>query len=252
MAFPNMHAGQARCVFTCKWYEALEQRGDDGSCVDAQQAPLDTHVVGKLRRKAEALFGYECEAFEQWKAARPSSEERWLKTVMTSGTTADRTAGMTLLVQDSPLHRLKTLASLLAMANKKHHKEAATAVETLKELFLVTLLPDRRLRTFEQACQHYVASSANQDDDDSSSESSDSSSSNSSKSSSSSSSSDSNTDSSDSSSSDSSNDSVDKSNSKNDSTTTTTNKSLDDVDDVLLMVNIYVFIFGFSTFCLYI
>lgn len=66
---------------------------------------------------------------------------------------------MTMQVQDSPFHRLSTLATLLAMARKKHHKEAGTAIETLKELFLVTLLPERKLRSFEQACRRFIESS---------------------------------------------------------------------------------------------
>jgi hypothetical protein len=55
------------------------------------------------------------------------------------------------------MHRLSALASLCAMARKPNHKQASAALESLKELFVMTLLPnDRKLRTFPAAALHYA------------------------------------------------------------------------------------------------
>jgi hypothetical protein len=164
---PVQRVGNARCVFSTAWFEQLRRvHGDDGSVAPADAAMPSVDVIARLRVRAETLFTAECDAFFEWKDAHPSSDERWLATVLKSGTLTDRTAAMTMLVQSSPFHRLKTLASLLAMARRTHHKESTIACETLKELFVVTLLPDRKLRTFAQACQQCMHSRQQGESDD--------------------------------------------------------------------------------------
>lgn len=64
-------------------------------------------------------------------------------------TVSDRIAAETLLVQESPLHRLDELYSLLDLAKKKKRRERLSAIEALKDLFINNLLPsDRRLVAF--------------------------------------------------------------------------------------------------------
>jgi len=46
------------------------------------------------------------------------SSVAWLKTVLTSGTAADKTAALVLSVQAAPLHTLASLDSLLASVRK--------------------------------------------------------------------------------------------------------------------------------------
>jgi len=43
----------------------------------------------------------------------------WLKTVLTSGTVADRTAALVLMVQEAALHNLPSLESLMSSVKKK-------------------------------------------------------------------------------------------------------------------------------------
>ena len=57
-----------------------------------------------------------------------SGEVSWRQTVLASGTLADKMAALTLMVQDSPLHSLASLDSLVAMAGKKGKREALLAV----------------------------------------------------------------------------------------------------------------------------
>ena len=56
------------------------------------------------------------------------SEARWMKTVLASGTLSDKMAALTLLVQESPLHSMSSLESLISMAAKKGKRESMMAV----------------------------------------------------------------------------------------------------------------------------
>ena len=51
----------------------------------------------------------------------------WLKTVLSSGTLGDKVAALTLLVQESPVHTLSSLDTLLTMAAKKGKREGILA-----------------------------------------------------------------------------------------------------------------------------
>lgn len=64
-------------------------------------------------------------------------------------TIGDKIATLTLLVKESPVHRLDELRNLLSFAQKKSRRERSPAVEALKDLLLNDLLPnDRRLIFF--------------------------------------------------------------------------------------------------------
>ncbi|XP_035672008.1 CCAAT/enhancer-binding protein zeta-like [Branchiostoma floridae] len=105
----------------------------------------------QLKREAAKLFEQEVKQHNQLKNKRKSSDFGWLKTVATAGTLSDRVAGLTVLIQDAPLHNLASLETLVNMAKKKMRREATQAVDTLKELWLSDLLPDgRKLKMFEQ------------------------------------------------------------------------------------------------------
>lgn len=51
--------------------------------------------------------------------ASKKSSVSWLKTVLKSGTVADKTAALVLMVQEAPLHNLPSIDSLLAMVKRK-------------------------------------------------------------------------------------------------------------------------------------
>ncbi|ESP02919.1 hypothetical protein LOTGIDRAFT_206059 [Lottia gigantea] len=53
-------------------------------------------------------------------------------------------AALTLLIQESPIHNLNSLESLVNMARKKGKRECILATETLSELFLTEILPSNR------------------------------------------------------------------------------------------------------------
>ncbi|KAI1303890.1 hypothetical protein EDD11_005296 [Mortierella claussenii] len=78
-----------------------------------------------------------------------SSDKNFVSTIMASGTLNDRVSALTLLVQESPLHTTKSLDKLMAMAEKKSRTEAVKSIESLKDLFIGGMLPDRKLKYFQ-------------------------------------------------------------------------------------------------------
>lgn len=59
-------------------------------------------------------------------------------------TVGDKIAAVALLVQESPLHRLDELLTLLSYARKKGRNERGPAIDALNDLFINNLLPDGR------------------------------------------------------------------------------------------------------------
>lgn len=117
---------------------------------DTTLQPMDPLVVEK-KKFAQQLLEQEVQRFEAKKSGKMSSDDKYLATMIKSGTLSDRVASLTLTVQGSPFHSLAKLGQLIAMANKKARRESMMAVESLKDLFINNLLPDdRKLRFFHQ------------------------------------------------------------------------------------------------------
>ena len=107
--------------------------------------------VSKVLEDATAAHDAAVAAHEASKAgAKDSSDSKWMQTVLRSGTTSDKVAAMTLLVQESPMHNMASLQKLLDLAAKKGGaREGRTmACDALKDLLLQNLLPERKLRWF--------------------------------------------------------------------------------------------------------
>ena len=52
----------------------------------------------------------------------------WMRTVLKSGTLPDKMAALTILIQDSPIHGLGSIDTLVNMAKKKGRREALLAI----------------------------------------------------------------------------------------------------------------------------
>ncbi|DAZ94962.1 TPA: hypothetical protein N0F65_000057 [Lagenidium giganteum] len=112
---------------------------------------LSEAVVQAKKQEAQRLMEEEVRRFEAKKSGKMSSDDKYLATMMKSGTLADRVAALTLTVQGSPLHTLSRLNQLITMASKKARRESMMAIESLKDLFINNLLPDdRKLNFFHQ------------------------------------------------------------------------------------------------------
>ncbi|KAK9809457.1 hypothetical protein WJX73_009608 [Symbiochloris irregularis] len=102
------------------------------------------------KSKAEGLLEAEAAAFERDMGKRAASDQRWLQQVRVSGTVADKLAALTLLIQESAVANLKALDELMRWATKHSGARgvAGEAIDALAEVFVVALLPDRRLTAF--------------------------------------------------------------------------------------------------------
>ena len=77
-------------------------------------------------------------------------DAKWLRKMLASGTLTDKLGAMASLVQNDPVHNVDMIEQLLAMGNKKGKREAQLAIQSLRELFTLFLLPDRPLRYISQ------------------------------------------------------------------------------------------------------
>ena len=104
----------------------------------------------RLRNMADKAYENEVAAFDAYRKQKKGGEERWIRTVLTSGTLTDKVAAHTLLVQESPVHNSDSLKHLVNMVKGRGHREAQKALESVRDLFEATLLPDRKLNVFEK------------------------------------------------------------------------------------------------------
>lgn len=106
-------------------------------------------VLEAVKNHARALLDRENELYASKSSSKHSSRQ-FLSTIMSSGTLSDRVSALTLVVQESPLHNMKAFESLINLAGKRSRAQAVGALEALKDLLAQgTMLPDRRLRTFD-------------------------------------------------------------------------------------------------------
>ncbi|KAF9916062.1 hypothetical protein BX616_004717, partial [Lobosporangium transversale] len=127
-----------------QWYNnELAVLEDDGK----EHHMLETTLTQKVNQ-ATRLLEEENTKYDE-NPNLSSSDKNFVSTIMSSGTLNDRVSALTLLVQESPLHTTKSLDKLMSMAEKKSRTEAVKAIESLKDLFIGGILPDRKLKYFQ-------------------------------------------------------------------------------------------------------
>eukprot|EP00127_Corallochytrium_limacisporum_P006712 Clim_evm1s234 gene=Clim_evmTU1s234 len=120
-----------------RWYEI------DVPVLDGK-VPEDFNVVHEVRAKAEQLMETEIATFENYQRVVQGHDYEWMQSVIKSGTSGDKIAAMAVQVQESPFHRLNFLDALTNQV-AKGKRRAIDVLETLKELWITHLLPDRKL-----------------------------------------------------------------------------------------------------------
>lgn len=107
------------------------------------------HVLEDAHEYAKKLLNTENQAQE---SVRDSTTSKFYSTIVSSGTLSDKTSALTLAVQESPIHNVKALESLVALARKRSRAQAVDVLSSLKDLFAQgSVLPsDRKLRHFSQ------------------------------------------------------------------------------------------------------
>ncbi|XP_051867269.1 CCAAT/enhancer-binding protein zeta [Pristis pectinata] len=128
-----------------KWYDA--------DCANEHTSePQDESFVAQYKNLAKQLYEHETNLYTNKKNIQKGANSTWMKTVVTTGTLADRMAAMTLLIQDAPVHTLHFVEVLVNQIKKKgSRRQSLMALSTLTELLISDLLPDnRKLQTFSQ------------------------------------------------------------------------------------------------------
>ncbi|EPY52479.1 ribosome biogenesis protein Noc1 [Schizosaccharomyces cryophilus OY26] len=111
--------------------------------------PVSSGKAAELEQRGLLLLQQDAERFSK-SLETASTDKRMLQTLISSGTTSDRISALTLLVQESPIHAIKPLETLLSLCAKKSRNENTQSITTLKDLFLGGLLPERKLRFMKQ------------------------------------------------------------------------------------------------------
>ncbi|KAJ3343347.1 hypothetical protein HDU93_008712 [Gonapodya sp. JEL0774] len=102
----------------------------------------------ELHERATKLLEEEWTKYEQANPTLSASDSSFLSHVLHSGTTSDRLSALSVLVQSSPLHTYRTLEKLVHLCRKKSKRDAALALDTVKEVLTRFILPERKLRYF--------------------------------------------------------------------------------------------------------
>lgn len=111
---------------------------------------LPRHLVDRIHELANTLLQEENDKYAKAQQSSASSSHKFYTTIMTSGTLSDKISALTLAVQESPLHNIKSLESLIGLGRKRSRAQAVEVLRSLKDMFAQgTLLPsDRRLKAF--------------------------------------------------------------------------------------------------------
>lgn len=128
-----------------KWYD-LEYTNEFSS------EPQNQALLTKYKALAQKLYQHETDVYKNKTDYQKGASSAWMKTVVSSGTLADRMAAMTLLIQDSAVHSLQFVENLVNLIKKKGSRhQSLMALDTFKELLISDLLPDnRKLWSFSQ------------------------------------------------------------------------------------------------------
>jgi ribosome biogenesis protein MAK21 len=112
---------------------------------------ITTPQLSPLVSKAAALHDKDISTFQASSSSNSSSSEaNFLSKIIQSGTLSDRLSALTLLVQSSPLHNIKALESLKAMAERGKGKggrdESLKALRCIVDWWVGGGVPNRKLK----------------------------------------------------------------------------------------------------------
>lgn len=82
--------------------------------------------------------------------SKKSSQKRFFTDILTGGTLNDKISALTLMIQEAPVHNLKSMDTLLSFCSKKSRTAALQSINSFKDLLVNGLLPrSRRLKYFK-------------------------------------------------------------------------------------------------------
>jgi hypothetical protein len=95
---------------------------------DDNGEPPDTQFVVACKKIGAMLLERDSKMYKQKKESQKGGDMQWLRTVLASGTLSDRLAALALQIQESPVHQLSCIDTLIRMARKKNKREALMAL----------------------------------------------------------------------------------------------------------------------------
>ncbi|GMG20455.1 unnamed protein product [[Candida] boidinii] len=111
---------------------------------------MNQQQISTLFEKAKEIVEQENKLYYE-EFSKSSSQKSFLSNVLTNGTLSDKVSALTLLVQEAPLHNLKSLDQLFSMCEKKSRTAALQCITAVVDLLVNGLLPgDRKLRYFNK------------------------------------------------------------------------------------------------------
>ncbi|XP_057459449.1 protein SLOW WALKER 2-like [Actinidia eriantha] len=128
--------------------------GDSKKKVELRDVEEWKRLVAKKKELAERLLAQYTQDYEASRGQ--SGDVKMLMATQRSGTATDKVSAFSVMVGENPIANLRSLDALLGMVTSKVGKRhALTGFEALKELFISSLLPDRKLKTlFQQHINH--------------------------------------------------------------------------------------------------
>jgi hypothetical protein len=112
-----------------------------------------------MKLYAKKLLEMETKLYNNNLGEKNSSDLNWMSTVAASGTFHDKLAAKIVLMQESMIHNLDSLLSVILLTQKKK-RESLKALDCLKSLWITDLLPEnRKLKFFYEQNLYDAASS---------------------------------------------------------------------------------------------
>ena len=129
-----------------KWYNSVEEQQEQ------EGEESNNYWIAKLEKYTKIIMEKDIENYKKAsQKGSKKSESAWIQTVLKSGTLNDKFSAYILLLQDSPVHNVSVLETLIDYVNLKSRRPCLMAIENLQQLFLENLLiPTRKLRNFSE------------------------------------------------------------------------------------------------------
>lgn len=151
---PTQTRSSPKFIFppTSQWYSVIPPLPASTSL----PAPTPTQV-SSLLSKAKSLHTADVQNYTASGVSTGStSDSQFLQKVLQSGTLSDRLSAMTLLVQASPVHNVRSLESLKSTAERGKGKggreESLKALRCIVDWWVGGGAPDRKLKSVAQYC----------------------------------------------------------------------------------------------------
>ncbi|KAL8738209.1 MAG: hypothetical protein Q9181_000980 [Wetmoreana brouardii] len=114
---------------------------------DSRAVALPPDLITRIHDHAKSLLEGENERYAS-RTGSATSDRQFYSTIMSTGTLSDKISALTLSIQESPLHNVKTLETLVGLARKRSRGQAVEVLGALKDLFGLgsVLPPGRKLR----------------------------------------------------------------------------------------------------------